>query len=170
MTISGAWILFVVLAGGTIAGGVMLLLLRKVVHMMMSLVLTFVSLAGIYVFLSAEFMAVVQILLYSGAVTIMLLFGLMLSKDKEEEPVFTRTSLRYVLVTLSTIGFGVMVYAGILQLPVMAGELTLPPDAVAPIGKELFTKYFIPFELTSVVLLASLVGAVILAKKEGNER
>jgi NADH-quinone oxidoreductase subunit J len=170
MTISGAWILFVVLAGGTIAGGVMLLLLRKVVHMMMSLVLTFVSLAGIYVFLSAEFMAVVQILLYSGAVTIMLLFGLMLSKDKEEEPVFTRTSLRYVLVTLSTIGFGVMVYAGILQLPVMTGELTLPPDAVAPIGKELFTKYFIPFELTSVVLLASLVGAVILAKKEGNER
>ncbi|MGG3739275.1 NADH-quinone oxidoreductase subunit J [Aeribacillus pallidus] len=169
MTISGAWILFVVLAGGTIAGGVMLLLLRKVVHMMMSLVLTFVSLAGIYVFLSAEFMAVVQILLYSGAVTIMLLFGLMLSKDKEE-PVFTRTSLRYVLVTLSTIGFGVMVYAGILQLPVMAGELTLPPDAVATIGKELFTKYFIPFELTSVVLLASLVGAVILAKKEGNER
>jgi NADH-quinone oxidoreductase subunit J len=170
MTISGAWILFVVLAGGTIAGGVMLLLLRKVVHMMMSLVLTFVSLAGIYVLLSAEFMAVVQILLYSGAVTIMLLFGLMLSKDKEEEPVFTRTSLRYVLVTLSTIGFGVMVYAGILQLPVMAGELTLPPDAVATIGKELFTKYFIPFELTSVVLLASLVGAVILAKKEGNER
>jgi NADH-quinone oxidoreductase subunit J len=74
MTVTGELVAFMALALVAVIGGVLLLNLSKVVHMVVALVFTFVSLAGIYVLLSAEFIAVVQVLIYSGAITIIMLF------------------------------------------------------------------------------------------------
>ena len=82
--ITGEFIAFIVLAVIALVGGVLLLNLTKVVHMVLALVATFISIAGIYVLLSAEFLAVVQILIYSGAITIIMLFGIMLTKHDDK--------------------------------------------------------------------------------------
>ncbi|WP_338471026.1 NADH-quinone oxidoreductase subunit J [Niallia sp. XMNu-256] len=163
--ISGEFLAFIVLAVIALAGGVLLLHLTKVVHMVLALVATFVSIAGIYVLLSAEFLAVVQILIYSGAITIIMLFGIMLTRQNDTV-VNTGGRFRKTLLLLGVIGFGVVVYLGIynLEFPQVAG--TLHENNTEQIGIALYSKYIIPFELTSVVLLVALIGAIILAKQD----
>ena len=80
MMVSAEGIAFLLLSVGTIGGAIMLLFFSKIVHALLSAVVTFVSLAGLYVLLSAEFLAGAQILIYSGAVTILFLFAVMLTK------------------------------------------------------------------------------------------
>src|SRR3954451_1097294 len=110
--ITGEFIAFIVLAVIALVGGVLLLNLTNVVHMVLALVATFISIAGIYVLLSAEFLAVVQILIYSGAITIIMLFGIMLTKhDDDSEPKTGR--LRKLLLFLGVVGFAFAVYIGI---------------------------------------------------------
>ena len=84
--ITGEFLAFLLLSIIAVSGGVLLLNLTNVVHMVLALVATFISIAGIYILLSAEFLAVVQILIYSGAITIIMLFGIMLTRpDKSSE-------------------------------------------------------------------------------------
>ena len=163
---SGEFIAFLVLAIIALSGGVLLLNLTKVVHMVLALVATFISISGIYVLLSAEFLAVVQILIYSGAITIIMLFGIMLTRH-DDQVVNTGGWLRKAALILGVIGFGIVVYLGIynLEFP-QAQASTLHENNTEQIGMALYTKYIIPFELTSVVLLVALIGAIILAKHD----
>ncbi|QED49710.1 NADH-quinone oxidoreductase subunit J [Cytobacillus dafuensis] len=165
MTLSGEFLAFLSLAIVAVMGGVLLLNLTKVVHMVVALVFTFISIAGIFVLLSAEFLAVVQILLYSGAITIIMLFGIMLTRhDDTSEP--KAGSLRKVLLFLGVLGFGFAVYIGIYNLDFGQVPNTLHENNTEQIGMALYSKYIIPFELTSVLLLAALIGAIVLAKKD----
>ncbi|MFJ5717163.1 NADH-quinone oxidoreductase subunit J [Neobacillus sp. NPDC093127] len=168
MTFSGEFLAFMGLALVAIIGGVLLLNLTKVVHMVVALIFTFVAIAGIYVLLSAEFVASVQILIYSGAITIIMLFGIMLTKhDDENEP--KTGKWRKILVFLGIVGFAFAVYIGIYNFNIEQVPTTLHENNTMQIGKALYSKYIIPFELTSVLLLATLVGAIILAKNEKKE-
>lgn len=166
MTVTGELISFMGLALVAVIGGVLLLNLTKVVHMVVALVFTFISIAGIYILLSAEFIAVVQILIYSGAITIIMLFGIMLTRHQDEEEHQSGSRLRKLLLLLGVIGFAASVYLGIFNLEIPAVETTLHEKNTEQIGLALFSKYIIPFELTSVVLLAALIGAIVLAKKD----
>lgn len=165
MTLSGELIAFMGLALVAIIGGVLLLNLNKVVHMVVALVFTFISIAGIYVLLSAEFIAVVQILIYSGAITIIMLFGIMLTRHNDED-VPKEGWLRKFLLFLGVIGFAGAFYLGIYNLDLPVAPTTLHENNTEQIGKALFSRFTIPFELTSVVLLVTLIGAIILAKKD----
>ncbi|CAH2713916.1 MULTISPECIES: NADH-quinone oxidoreductase subunit J [Neobacillus] len=168
MTFSGEFLAFMGLALVAIIGGVLLLNLTKVVHMVVALIFTFVAIAGIYVLLSAEFIAAVQILIYSGAITIIMLFGIMLTKhDDESEP--KTGKWRKILVFLGIVGFAFAVYIGIYNFNIEQVPTTLHENNTMQIGKELYSKYIIPFELTSVLLLVALVGSIILAKNEKKE-
>jgi NADH-quinone oxidoreductase subunit J len=168
MTLSGEFIAFMGLALVAIIGGVLLLNLTKVVHMVVALIFTFVSIAGIYVLLSAEFVAAVQILIYSGAITIIMLFGIMLTKHDDNEET-TTGKWRKVLLFLGVVGFAVAVYIGIYDFNVVQVPTDLHEDNTMKIGEALYSKWVIPFELTSVLLLVALVGAIILAKKDEKE-
>jgi NADH-quinone oxidoreductase subunit J len=168
MTISGEFLAFMGLALVAIIGGVLLLNLTKVVHMVVSLIFTFVAIAGIYVLLSAEFVAAVQILIYSGAITIIMLFGIMLTKHGDEEEPQTG-KWRKILVFLGILGFAAAVYLGIYNFNIEQVPTTLHENNTMQIGKALYSKYIIPFELTSVLLLVALVGSIILAKNEKKE-
>lgn len=165
---SGELLAFFILALVAIVGGVLLLNLTKVVHMVVALVFTFLALAGLYVTLSAEFVAVVQVMVYSGAITIVMLFGIMLTKhnDTEERRPF---SLRTIFVTLGIIGFFLVMYFSINDLTLGEQATTLHENNTQQIGVELYSKYIIPFELTSVLLLVALIGAIILSKKDDKE-
>jgi len=165
MTFSGEFLAFTVLALIMIIGGVLLLNLTKAVHIIVALSFTFLSIAGIYIVLSAEFVAGVQIMVYSGAITIMMLFGIMLTKhDAESEE--SGTKLRKILVLLGVIGFASAVYIGIYNFDVPRVATSLHVNNTLKIGKALYTVYTIPFELASVLLLVGLVGAIVLAKPD----
>jgi NADH-quinone oxidoreductase subunit J len=165
---SGEFLAFMSLSLVAILGGFLLLNLSKVVHMVIALVFTFISIAGIYVLLSAEFVAVVQILIYSGAITIIMLFGIMLTKHNDvNEPKTSR--LRKFLLLIGVAGFALAVYFGIYTLDIPVQPVSLHENNTEQIGVALYSKYVIPFELTSVILLVALIGAIILAKKDDRE-
>jgi len=165
MTFSGEFLAFMGLALVAIIGGVLLLNLNKVVHMVVALIFTFVAIAGIYVLLSAEFIAAVQILIYSGAITIIMLFGIMLTKHNDDsEPKTGR--LRKFLLFLGVVGFAFAVYIGIYNFNIEQVPTKLHENNTMQIGQALYSKYIIPFELTSVLLLVALVGSIILAKND----
>lgn len=167
---SGELIAFLVLALVGVVGGMLLLNLSNVVHMVISLVFTFLSIAGIFVLLSAEFLAVVQILVYSGAITIIMLFGIMLTRHDDR----TQSSvgrIRKLLIFLGILGFAYAVYLGIHNLQFPSQPVALHEANVEQIGVTLFSKYVIPFELLGVLLLVALIGAIVLARRddEGEE-
>jgi NADH-quinone oxidoreductase subunit J len=161
---SGEFIAFFVLAVCAIVGSVMALSLTKVVHTTLSLAFTFISLAGLYVLLNAEFVAFVQVLIYVGAITILMIFGIMMTKHQEAEE-----KPRPLLESLAAIGCICLLALLIFAIrdagfALEAGEL--PPDSTREIGKLLFTKMVIPFELISVLLTVAFIGAIAIAKRE----
>lgn len=162
---SGFVVAFFLLSLCAILGGVMMLSSTKVMHMMLSLVLTFISIAGIYVLLSAEFVAVVQILIYSGAITILMIFGIMLTKhDVESEK--PKRNWRNIAALLGVVVFGVVMFLGINGLSIDVQDVDLATNNTKNIGLQLFSNYVVPFEVMSVLLLIALVGAIILAKSD----
>ncbi|KON86135.1 NADH:ubiquinone oxidoreductase subunit J [Sporosarcina globispora] len=168
MTFSGEFLAFMSLALVAVIGGVLLLNLTRVVHMVVALVFTFVSIAGIYVLLSAEFLAAVQILIYSGSITIIMLFGVMLTRHNDtSEPKTGR--LRKLLLFLGVLGFAFAVYIGIYNLDLPSAPNDLHVNNTEQIGIELYSKFIIPFEVTSVLLLVALVGSIVLAKRDDDK-
>jgi NADH-quinone oxidoreductase subunit J len=165
MTFSGEFLAFMGLALVAIIGGVLLLNLNKVIHMVVALIFTFVAIAGIYVLLSAEFIAAVQILIYSGAITIIMLFGIMLTKHNDDSEQKTGR-LRKFLLFLGVVGFAFAVYIGIYNFNIEQVPTKLHENNTLQIGQALYSKYIIPFELTSVLLLVALVGSIVLAKND----
>jgi NADH-quinone oxidoreductase subunit J len=156
---------FFLLAVCAIFGAVMAINFTKVVHMALSLAFTFIALAGLYVLLGAEFIAFVQVLLYVGAITILMIFGIMMTKhdgEGQEPP-------RPLLETLAAIGclclFGILFY-GIRNANFPAESAPFTEDNTREIGLQLFTQYAIPFELVSVLLTVAFIGAIALAKRE----
>lgn len=168
MSLSGELLAFIGLATMAIVGGLLLITLTKVVHMVIALVFTFLSIAGIYLLLSAEFVAVVQILIYSGAITIVMLFGIMLTRHHEKEKE-AKDGWRKFFLILGIAGFALVVYLGIYNLDIPVQPSTLHEENTKQIGIELFSKYVIPFEVLSVLLLVALVGSIVLAKKDDEE-
>lgn len=133
------------------------------------LVLTFCFLAGLYLTLQAQFLAVVQVAVYAGAIMVLVLFVIMLLNLHEET--FTITANRKTLIGV----LGVIAILGQIAAIIFASDSylprTLPSQAaefgtVESIGKLLYTNYAFPFEMASVVLIVSAVGAIVLAKKK----
>ncbi len=161
---------FYFLAGITVFSAVMMLLQRNPVNSALFLILNFFCLGGLYLTLNAQFIAMVHILVYAGAIMVLFLFVIMLlnlGNDKGlKEPLGLR---RYF-----GIGFSVALLAELLYILgfssannfTQLSPASLEMGTVEYIGKVLFTKFLFPFEITSFLLLAAIVGAVLLAKKK----
>lgn len=162
---SGEFIAFILLSGMAILGGILLLNFKKVIHMMLAVILTFLSLAGLYVLLHAEFVAVVQVLIYSGAIAIIMIFAIMLTKHSGKER-RVRQPVRTGLVAIGIVVFFLTIYNAIQNFYFPEEAMELHINNTEQIGIQLFSHYVIPFELVSVVLLVALIGAVILAKNK----
>jgi NADH-quinone oxidoreductase subunit J len=162
---SGEFLAFMALALVAVIGGVLLLNLSKVIHMVVALVFTFVSIAGIFVLLSAEFVAAVQILIYAGAITIIMLFGIMLTRHDDTSEA-TGSKWRKFALFLGVLGFAGAFYFGIYNLEIAQMPNTLHENNTMQIGETLYSKFVIPFELMSVLLLVALIGSIMLAKKD----
>lgn len=173
---SGEYVIFFILALFAFAGAVLMLTVQKVVHMVISLALTFISIAGLFVLLEAEFLAVVQVLVYGGAITIIMLFGIMLTRHDDRDE--TRRPGHKLYAGIGVLGLFLLIFFALNTVNWTPTEVALFDENTKQLGIELFTKYVIPFELTSILLLVALVGAIILARrdeedeavKEGDQR
>lgn len=162
---NGENVAFIVFAVCIISGAVMMISYTNVVHMVTAIGFTFFSLAGLYVMLSAEFVAFVQILIYTGAITILMIFGIMMTKRDEQEKEQKRPV--HDLVLLSGIaGFFFILFFTIQRAVFPSPEEGPWEKTTEAIGTKLFTEYVIPFELLSLLLTAAFIGAIIIAKRE----
>jgi NADH-quinone oxidoreductase subunit J len=162
-------ILFYVFAALTLIFGALVVanpFSRNPVTSAMFLVLTIVSMAGLFVLLNAFFLAAVQVLVYAGAVVVLFLFVIMLLDVKEEERrKVKKLGLVVGLIAICTI-VGIFVRSLIATQP---GKNLPAPTAVgdtATLGKMLFTNYLLPFEIVSILLLVAMVGVILLSKKD----
>jgi NADH-quinone oxidoreductase subunit J len=158
-----AFFVFALLA---IGGAIFMISFTKVVHMVVSLALTFISMAGLYVILQAEFVAFVQILIYAGAISILMIFGIMMTKHRageEEEP---KRPWHNGLTFVGALAlFGILFYA-IQQATFTSGDFNPGKDNTLEIGKLLYNEHVIPFEIMSVLLTVAFIGAIVIAKRE----
>ncbi|MDH5752424.1 MAG: NADH-quinone oxidoreductase subunit J [Deltaproteobacteria bacterium] len=163
---------FYILAALAVGGALSVVLFRSPVYCALSLVATFLCLAGIYVLLNSEFVAAIQVLIYAGAIMVLFLFVIMLLNLRSDKPL--RHS--WTWPKLLGIGFAVAIIfqlIGIFHSPAArmgpAGkystEYLQQKGAVEVVGEVLFTEYVLPFEIISILLMVAVVGAVILAKR-----
>ena len=158
---------FLILAMLTLAGGVAAMTLRRLVHCALALTVAFAGLAALYLNLGAEFAGLAQLLVYVGAIAILIVFAILLTRggDDPTEPSFSPASLGGAVVALAV--FAVLGWA--VEASGFVHAAALPPAPAAPmqqIGLELMQRYVLPLEVIALMLTAAMIGAVILALRE----
>ncbi len=158
-------VIFIIVSLFTLVSALMVVLHRNLFISALFLVASFFGVAVIYLLLEAEFLAVAQILIYIGAIATLIVFAIMLSRGM----MTGRTSpynAQAVWAGLGSVVLGLVllyVVAFRVQWPVVEQEV--PPDAIEQLGRALVGPYVIPFEVASVLLLAALIGAVMIARE-----
>jgi NADH-quinone oxidoreductase subunit J len=162
-------VLFFLLSAMAIASGFMVVTRKSPITAAMFLVMHFMSLGGLYLTLHAQFMAVIQVLVYAGAIMVLVMFVIMLLNLGKEEALSERiTSRESVGVALSMMLGGVLIWAitrVVHPRNSPGSQNALANGTIEAVGKSLFTTYVFPFEMVSLVLLAAAVGAVVLTKR-----
>ena len=164
-------VLFYVFAVGTLAGSAMVVLRRNPIHGAVSLVGAFFFLAGIYVLLSAHLIAILQVMVYAGAVMVLFVFVIMLLNLKEEElgeqrlTVWKGIGALAVVVAVGLIDWLALRRAYVGPLRDLAREqFATGFGTVKSVGRALYLFSVLPFEVTSLLLTVAIVGAVVVAK------
>jgi NADH-quinone oxidoreductase subunit J len=152
--------LFILLSAFTLAGGLGVVLTRNVVHAALFLLLSLVAVAGIYLLLFTEFLALVQVLIYGGAIIIVLLFAIMLTRSSEYPHISDNP--QWPLAAVAAIALAV-VLGSAFWINSPSGTAPQSP-AFGELANSLFTRWAIPFEIASLVLLVALIGAIIIAR------
>jgi NADH-quinone oxidoreductase subunit J len=157
-------VLFFVLAFVAVGAAIGVIAQRNAARSALFLLVNFCCLAGLYVLLNAQFVAIVQVIIYAGAVVVLFLFIVMLLGMERAEEVPDLRRYQWIAGSL----LGALLLFGIVWALIPAQAETVralvPVDNVKAIGVALLTDYAIPFELSSVLLLVAIVGAVVLAK------
>ena len=138
----------------------------NLVHSATSLLVTLFGVAGLYVFLYADFLAATQVMIYVGGILVLIIFGVMLTNKIDKPVIVSDSSNKIIGVLISGFIFSILSII-IIQTnwPVLPNN-TEGPSTVELIGKLILGKYLLPFELISILLLAALVGAALLARKK----
>jgi NADH-quinone oxidoreductase subunit J len=160
---------FWIVAALTIAGGLAAMLLKNLVHCALSLTAAFAGLALLFLQLGAQFAGFAQILVYIGAVAILIVFAILLTRSSETpvEGVFSRTWLAGLAVAAAV--FAVLGWAVLQAAPGLPGPSPAPAVTVQQIGEALMGRYVLPLEIVALLLTAALLGAVIVAMHEKKE-
>ena len=158
-------IAFVIVAVAGVIGAFRVVTARNVVHAALYLVITLSSAAIVYLLLAAEFVAWVQILIYVGAIVILFLFGLMLTKAPIGREALDNQRRGVAF------GVGLAVFGGLFYLlqdafPWKASEVDPVQGTAGAVGESIFRDFVLPFEAISFLLLAALIGAIVLSRKD----
>jgi NADH-quinone oxidoreductase subunit J len=161
-------IMFWILSALAIGSAITVITTKNPVYSILALIVTFFAISGLYILLNAQFLAIVNIIVYAGAIMVLFLFVVMLMNlNKQTEPMGKRW-----MILLGILSGGVL----LLVLVMAINDVTIKNKAIElgggdiglikNLGMKLFKDYVIPFEISSVLFLSAIVGAVVLAKKE----
>lgn len=161
------WLISFVMLGSAF----LVVTLKNIFHCALFLVLTLFCVAGMFILLGAEFLAAAQVLIYVGAVAILMIFAIMLTENISNRRIRQTSHAALVAALLCALFAGCvasLVGSSIGRLPQIFGAFKgdLPAHNVALLGKYLMTEYMLPFEVISILLLAAMIGAIVLASKE----
>jgi NADH-quinone oxidoreductase subunit J len=159
--------LFYIFAALAILAALSVVLQRTPVYSALSLIVVLCSLAVVYLLLGAEFLAVVQVIVYAGAIMVLFVLVIMLLNASPEAPTDRSRVAKYLGAPLLAVFLGEILYAVWKHYP-PASTVSAPAMGGAPraIGELLFRNYVLPFEVTSILILVAILGAVVLAKKQ----
>ena len=163
-------LLFILFAGLAIGCGLAVVAQRNPLYSAISLIGVFISLACLYVMLAAPFIAAVQVIVYAGAIMVLVVFVIMLLNVEQEE--HGRPRLKFLVPT--AVALSAILIAEVAFILVSVQEFRVNPTSAPSnvgltqsIGTQLFTRYLLPFEITSILLLMAIVGAMTLARRGG---
>jgi NADH-quinone oxidoreductase subunit J len=159
-------LLFWFLSFLAIGGALMVVISRNPVHSILYLIITFFAISGHYILLNAQFLAIVNIIVYAGAIMVLFLFVVMLMNlNADTEPLHKSKYLLYG----GTIAGASLLLVLVAALKQSAGNIEFKTGNIGLIntlGRTLFTDYVFPFEISSVLFLSAMIGAVVISKKE----
>jgi NADH-quinone oxidoreductase subunit J len=165
-------IIFCVLSAITLATAFLTIFSKNPIHSAIYLVLCFFSIAGHYLLFNAQFLAIVHIIVYSGAIMVLFLFTLMLmnlnKEDEVHKPRITRLGAVVVFVVMSIVLISIFIHSK----TIVDGYDDIGDDfqSIKVLGKVLLNEYMVPFEFASILLLVAMIGVVLLSKKEKTEK
>ena len=162
-----AQVVFYFIAALAVGGALGVVLMRSTVYAALFLILALLAVAGVYILLASEFLALVQVLIYGGAVTVLLLFALMLTRTGDLPETMVGAQWPLAAVASAFLAGLLIATNATTDWPGDTGEITAVPFEL--VGEVLFRQWAVPFEIASLVLLVALVGAIILARQEEGE-
>ena len=158
-------VLFYIAATLTIGGGLGVVMTRNIVHAAFALLVAMVGVAGVFLLMFAEFLALVQLLIYGGAIVIVILFALMLTRIQDFEHLTDHR--QWPIAALIAAGVFALLAVAVVDTSVATG----PRESVDfnLLGETLFTSWAVPFEVASLVLLVALIGSIVLVRTTGDQ-
>lgn len=167
-------LVFFTIAAVTIVSAIAAMSLRNLVHCALCAALTFAGLAGIFLQLGAQFVGFAQILVYVGAVAILIVFAILLTRGMETSPQAMFSPAWWSGILVAGLVW-LCLTATVLWTPLQRAQVTTPNDAaehvsVRQIGQQLMTEYVLPLEIAALLLTAATIGAVIIAMREPEAR
>ncbi len=159
-------ITFFALAAAVIVAALGVVLLANVVYSAFLLAVVFIGISGLYILMNADFVSAAQILIYVGAVNVLIIFAIMLVNKRETYAPVPGRWLRQGGAAVVALGVFALLTKMILQTPWQLSSLPPTSDSITTIGQHFFSDFLLPFELASVLLLMALIGAVVLARRE----
>ena len=160
----GVIIAFWVLTAVTLGSALLIVLTRNIFHAVLSLIVSFLGIAGLYIILSADFIAVAQVLVYAGAVSVLMVFALMLTPREARDN--AGNYLQLPALALATV-VGAIVTAAAITTDWQELEDDESFDATSQlIGEALIDKWVLPFEVAAVLLLVAMIGAIMLVRED----
>jgi NADH:ubiquinone oxidoreductase subunit 6 (subunit J) len=160
-------VFFILLSALAVLGALGVVLARNVVYAAIFLVMSLLMVAGLYVLLLADFLALVQVLIYAGAVSILLLMGLMLTRPADDAAL--DAPQRPLAAIAAVIVFGILLYQTLTSAWGVAAAPPIRKASLDDLGRTLFQQWVVPFEIASVLLLVALIGAIVIARAEEHE-
>ena len=163
---TGIVVAFWVLAATTIGCALMVAAVRELIQAVLFLALAFVGVAGIYIVLSADFVAVVQVLIYAGAIAVLMTFAVMLTPAADRKN--SETPFQGPAAILAGLVLAVIVFV-IFDTDWRISNRGAFPATAASLGEAFLKPYVVPFEVASVLLMTAMIGAIVLTKEEEGE-
>ena len=162
-------IFFYFLSGIAIASSLLMLFQRNAMYSVLYLLVCFFAVAGLYIMLNAQFLAIVHIIVYAGAIMVLFLYVLMFL-NLNTPSTFSKSNLLRIAAVLTGGMVFILLFASFYQtqLSYIPDSLNAETGSVQTLGKVLFDEFLIPFELTSILFLSAMVGVVIMNKKESS--
>lgn len=167
-------VVFIIISAIILGGALLTVTARNLVHAALWLIAAFFGIGALYMLMQAEFAAIIQVLIYVGAIAVLILFAIMLTPDlagEGDRPIFQR---RWVALIVAAALFGILIaptvwnHAWSIHTPLEGGVVEI--SAAREIGTAFLREYLLPFELASVLLLAALIGAIVIGIDEGTRQ